>query len=117
MTGRARSGDVGLLNPAWAGSVAAELCDDAAVLQAMLDVERAWLEICLATPLRTTAPAPAPPTAPTTAPTTVRTASRGQDCGPDCSSDHDTQFSRTWVSGRVSRGVVALRRRTPRLRG
>ena len=61
MTGSARSGDVGLLNPAWAGSAAAELCDDTAVLQAMLDVERAWLEICLATPLPTTAPAPDSP--------------------------------------------------------
>ena len=115
MTGSARSGDVGLLNPAWAGSAAAELCDDTAVLQAMLDVERAWLEICLATPLPTTVPAPPPPTAPTTAPTTVRTASRGQDCGPDCSSDHDTQSSATlaasgvWEAGAYDLGSIAAR--------
>ncbi len=114
MTGSARSGDVGLLNPAWAGSAAAELCDDTAVLQAMLDVERAWLEICLATSLPTTAPAPAP-SAPTTAPTTVRTASRGQDCGPDCSSDHDTQSSATlaasgvWEAGAYDLGSIAAR--------
>ncbi|GAB95260.1 3-carboxy-cis,cis-muconate cycloisomerase [Kineosphaera limosa] len=42
----ARPGDLGLLAPAWAGSAAARLCDDTAVLQAMLDVERAWVDVC-----------------------------------------------------------------------
>ena len=46
MNPSARPGDLGLLSPAWAGSAAARLCDDTAVLQAMLDVERAWVGVC-----------------------------------------------------------------------
>lgn len=42
-----RHGDVGLLAPVWAGSAAARLLDDTAVLQAMLDVERTWVQMCL----------------------------------------------------------------------
>ncbi|MDN6680404.1 MAG: 3-carboxy-cis,cis-muconate cycloisomerase, partial [Yaniella sp.] len=34
--------DFGLLNPAWAGTRAAELTSDSAFGQAMLDVEAAW---------------------------------------------------------------------------
>lgn len=46
MTDPARPGDLGLLAPAWAGSAAARLLDDTAVLQAMLDVEHAWVLVC-----------------------------------------------------------------------
>lgn len=46
MNPSARPGDLGLLAPAWAGSAAARLSDDTAVLQAMLDVERAWVQVC-----------------------------------------------------------------------
>lgn len=38
--------DHGLLSPVWAGAAAARACDDAAVVQAMLDVERAWALVC-----------------------------------------------------------------------
>ncbi|WP_337924956.1 lyase family protein [Arthrobacter jiangjiafuii] len=39
------SGDFGLLSPAWAGTPAAALTGDTAALQAMLDVELAWLHV------------------------------------------------------------------------
>lgn len=39
------AGDFGLLSPAWAGTPAAELTGDTAALQAMLDVELAWLHV------------------------------------------------------------------------
>lgn len=35
-----------MLSPAWAGTAAARLADDTAVVQAMLDVERAWVQVC-----------------------------------------------------------------------
>ena len=93
MTGPARAGDVGLLNPAWAGSTAATLCDDTAVLQAMLDVERAWLEICLSTPL--------PTTVPTSAPTTAKTAS--SETAPEWVT------AKAWEAGTYDLGSIAAR--------
>lgn len=39
-------GDLGVLSPAWAGTPAARLADDTAVIQALLDVERAWVQVC-----------------------------------------------------------------------
>ena len=41
----AESADHGLLSPAWAGTEAAALTSDTRVLQAMLDVEHAWLQV------------------------------------------------------------------------
>lgn len=38
-------GDVGILDPARAASTGAALCSDTAVVQAMLDVERAWAHV------------------------------------------------------------------------
>lgn len=37
--------DYGVLNPVWAGGAAARLADDAAFVQAMLDVEAAWVQV------------------------------------------------------------------------
>lgn len=37
--------DYGVLNPAWAGGAAARLADDSAFVQAMLDVEAAWVRV------------------------------------------------------------------------
>lgn len=44
-TGRTDSADYGLLSPAWAGTRGAALTGDRSVLQAMLDVELAWLQV------------------------------------------------------------------------
>lgn len=39
------SADLGLLSPVWAGTAAAESTSDAAVVQALLDVEAAWVAV------------------------------------------------------------------------
>ena len=41
----AAAGDFGLLSPAWAGTEAAALTADTALLQAMLDVELGWVQV------------------------------------------------------------------------
>jgi hypothetical protein len=39
------SADLGLLSPVWAGTPAAATTSDAAVVQALLDVESAWVAV------------------------------------------------------------------------
>lgn len=43
--GAAESADYGLLAPAWAGTRVAALTGDTALLQALLDVELAWVRV------------------------------------------------------------------------
>ncbi|ALD62922.1 lyase family protein [Glutamicibacter soli] len=47
--------DYGVLNPVWAGGAGARLADDAAFVQAMLDVEAAWVRVQAAAGLCTAA--------------------------------------------------------------
>lgn len=58
-------GDLGVLVPAWAGRPAARLADDSAVVQALLDVERAWVGVCVEAGLAGSSdlPTPAPASA------------------------------------------------------
>ena len=51
--------DYGVLNPVWAGGAGARLADDAAFVQAMLDVEAAWVRVQAAAGLCTPAQAAA----------------------------------------------------------
>ncbi|AKT50981.1 lyase family protein [Arsenicicoccus sp. oral taxon 190] len=41
------AGDLGLLAPVWAGTPVADRTDDRAVVQRLLDVEHAWLAVCV----------------------------------------------------------------------